>query len=65
MNQIMNQAINQVISKGLNHIAAITKDRDVVCWGDNSLGQCNTPNNLEKPTNNMLKEHNFSVNLRK
>jgi hypothetical protein len=24
-----------------------------------------TPNNLEKPTNNMLKEHNFSVNLRK
>ena len=24
-----------------------------------------TPNNLEKPTNNMLKDYNFSVNLRK
>lgn len=32
---------------GANHVAAITYDKTLVCWGNNSAGQCDVPADLK------------------
>jgi len=34
---------SKTLAAGERHLAAITSTGTVVCWGDNSLGQCNVP----------------------
>ena len=34
---------SKTLAAGERHLAAITSAGTVVCWGDNSLGQCNVP----------------------
>lgn len=36
----------KTLAAGERHLAAITSTGTVVCWGDNSLGQCNVPGGL-------------------
>jgi alpha-tubulin suppressor-like RCC1 family protein len=44
---LMESKLDDVVGCGFSHIAVLTQDEKVVCWGSNEYGQCDVPAILE------------------